>query len=83
MSAFNVCTGAAPEEPFFNTNNDDEVTEADKLPSGDIPNVITLDDFITYSPTMIEDKIYFGPQENYTVQDYPTGVLFWRYLNYN
>jgi type IV pilus assembly protein PilY1 len=84
LTALNICTGAGPEGTFFDVNGDQEVNEDDKLDDGSTPNRITLKDFITYSPTMIEDKIYFGPKkdDNYTVKDYPSGVLFWRFLNY-
>jgi type IV pilus assembly protein PilY1 len=78
LRALNVCSGSAPlpgDPPFF-----------PEEPPDDGPwNEIELPDFITYPPTMIEDKIYFGPEEdeNYEVLDYPAGILFWRYLNMN
>ena len=80
LTAMNSCSGKAPDGPFFDTNNDNEITDADTI-NDDIPNKIKLKDFITYSPTMIEDFIYFGPGESYVVDTDPSRVIFWRYLN--
>ncbi len=83
LTALNFCTGAAPDEPLFDADNDNDIDENDTLDDEKIPNRLTLEDFITYSPTMIEDRIYFGPAEDYMVESYLSGVLFWRFLNFN
>jgi hypothetical protein len=80
LTALNVCSGAAPDEPFFDTNDDKEVTEDDVI-DDDPPSSIELEDFITYSPTMIEEFLYFGPGESYVVDTDPSRVIFWRFLN--
>ncbi len=80
LTALNVCSGAAPDEPFFDINDDNEITEDDKI-NGDPPSSIELDEFITYSPTMIEKFIYFGPGESYVVDTDPSRVIFWRFLD--
>ncbi len=86
LTALNFCSGAAPNKPFFDINDDDEVNEYDVIPEidvidGNVPSSIELEDFITYSPTMIEDFIYFGPGESYMVDTDPSRVIFWRFLN--
>jgi type IV pilus assembly protein PilY1 len=80
LTALNICSGAAPDEPFFDTNGDGEITD-DDLIDGEPPGTIELDDFITYPPTMVEDFIYFGPGESYVVDTDPSRVIFWRFLN--
>jgi len=78
LSAFNICSGAAPDEPFFDTNNDAKVDDDDEIVSK-----VTLHDFVTYSPTQLGPDLVFGPRENYTIVDYPKGILFWRFFNMN
>lgn len=82
LTVFDICSGAAPDEPFFDTDDDKDVTDEDTI-DDEIPNKITLEDFITYSPTMIEDILYFGPGEDYVVETDPSRVIFWRFLNIN
>lgn len=82
LTALSICSGARPDETFFDTNNDQEITDADTI-SGQPPSSIQLDDFITYSPTMIDRFIYFGPGESYVVRTDPSRILFWRFLNIN
>ncbi len=91
LTAFNACSGSAPFKSFFDVNQDKEVDENDTIPIDDptdpdppvdtIPNTILLEDFITYSPTMIENIIYFGPDESYLVDSDPSRILYWRFLN--
>jgi type IV pilus assembly protein PilY1 len=88
LTALHYCSGAAPEDPLFDTNDDDEVNDDDLLPPDggeeeEPPGRIKLEDFITYSPTMVEDLLYFGPGERYKLDDDPSRVLFWRYLDLN
>ncbi len=82
LRALNVCTGEAPVDPFFDTNNDGEIDDQDII-DGEIPGGITLDEFITYSPTMVIGKtpvIVFGPGKTYKVSDDPSGIIFWRFF---
>jgi type IV pilus assembly protein PilY1 len=82
LTALNSCSGAAPDEPFFDTNGDGEVNDEDLIDE-EPPSTLELEDFITYPPTMIEEFLYFGPGESYVVDTDSSRVIFWRFLNMN
>ena len=61
-------------------NGDGEVNEQDLYYT---LNRLSLDSFKIYSPTMIEEFLYYGPQddENIMIKTETSGVLFWRFWN--
>lgn len=82
LTALNVCSGAAPDDAVFDVNDDDKINEDDQVEDATL-NRLSLDDFKIYSPTMIEDFLYYGPQEdeNIMIKTEESGILFWRFWN--
>ncbi len=87
MRALNVCSGEAPDEPFFDIDGDNDVDEDDVI-DGDIPSGVDLEGFFAFQPNIVVDdgigNPLFGPNTTVSpITSSRTGLIFWRYLNIN